>query len=185
MYHVIIYIHISFIIYHLSCIHIYICMYIHTYWVFHAYEYSWFIRWIYTYRISLWCSKMAGTSETSMGFRRCTSHVWRNTGGLPKMKTVWLVVIDISTLWVFGAMSGGWFCCHLDYFPIYWVYNHPNWLIFFRGVQTNNQNLVGFWSYVFLSTLVIVWVGLNSPLCCFCVLEIVCTMTKHRVEANS
>ena len=26
------------------------------------------------------------------------------------------------------------------YFPIYWVANHPNWLIFFRGVQTTNQD---------------------------------------------
>ena len=26
------------------------------------------------------------------------------------------------------------------YFPIYWVSNHPNWLIFFRGVQTTNQS---------------------------------------------
>ena len=28
---------------------------------------------------------------------------------------------------------------HEFYFPIYWVSNHPNWLIFFRGVQTTNQ----------------------------------------------
>ena len=27
-----------------------------------------------------------------------------------------------------------WFGCHEFYFPIYWVSNHPNWLIFFRGV---------------------------------------------------
>ena len=25
------------------------------------------------------------------------------------------------------------------YFPIYWEFHHPNWLIFFRGVQTTNQ----------------------------------------------
>ena len=28
---------------------------------------------------------------------------------------------------------------NIFYFPIYWVANHPNWLIFFRGVQTTNQ----------------------------------------------
>ena len=28
------------------------------------------------------------------------------------------------------------------YFPIYWFPNHPNWLIFFRGVQTTNQSLM-------------------------------------------
>ena len=27
---------------------------------------------------------------------------------------------------------------NIFYFPIYWVANHPNWLIFFRGVQTTN-----------------------------------------------
>ena len=29
---------------------------------------------------------------------------------------------------------------HFFYFPIYWVANHPNLLIFFRGVQTTNQD---------------------------------------------
>ena len=28
-------------------------------------------------------------------------------------------------------------------FPIYWVANHPNWLIFFRGVETTNQIIMG------------------------------------------
>ena len=29
---------------------------------------------------------------------------------------------------------------NIFYFPIYWVANHPNWLIFFRGGQTTNQS---------------------------------------------
>ena len=28
---------------------------------------------------------------------------------------------------------------NIFYFPIYWEFHHPNWLIFFRGVQTTNQ----------------------------------------------
>ena len=48
-------------------------------------------------------------------------------------------------LFVSSRMSG----CHLFliwlvlwnifYFPIYWEFHHPNWLIFFSGVQTTNQ----------------------------------------------
>ena len=34
---------------------------------------------------------------------------------------------------------GWWFGCHQFYFPIYWECHHPNWLIFFRGIQTTNQ----------------------------------------------
>ena len=28
---------------------------------------------------------------------------------------------------------------NIFYFPIYWEFHHPNWLIFFRGVETTNQ----------------------------------------------
>ena len=35
--------------------------------------------------------------------------------------------------WSGWTIPGWWFGCHF-LFPIYWVSNHPNWLIFFRGV---------------------------------------------------
>ena len=41
-----------------------------------------------------------------------------------------------------SSVPGWWFGCHEFYFPIYWVANHPNWLICFRGVQTTNQVLI-------------------------------------------
>ena len=38
-----------------------------------------------------------------------------------------------------SIFSGWWFGCHVRHFPIYWEFHHPNWLIFFRGVQTTNH----------------------------------------------
>ena len=35
--------------------------------------------------------------------------------------------------------TGWWFGCHFWHFPINIGNNNPNWLIFFRGVQTTNQ----------------------------------------------
>ena len=36
---------------------------------------------------------------------------------------------------------------NIFYFSIYWEYgnNHPNWLIFFRGVETTNQTIITLW----------------------------------------
>ena len=36
-------------------------------------------------------------------------------------------------------ISGWWFETSILFSQTYWVANHPNWLIFFRGVQTTNQ----------------------------------------------
>ena len=33
---------------------------------------------------------------------------------------------------------------HEIYFSIYWEFHHPNWLIFFRGVETTNQHAFPF-----------------------------------------
>ena len=40
---------------------------------------------------------------------------------------------------IIPAIPGWLVVWNIFYFPIYWVANHPNWLIFFRGVQTTNQ----------------------------------------------
>ena len=50
----------------------------------------------------------------------------------------WLAPADVR--WF---SPGWWFGCHEFYFPIYWVANHPNWLIFFREVETTKQILSG------------------------------------------
>ena len=58
------------------------------------------------------------------------------------------------------------------YFPIYWVSNHPNWLKFFRGVQTTNQISFGwFWRSLHFQQLAqwnpsgrMAWQALPSPL---------------------
>ena len=39
--------------------------------------------------------------------------------------------------WLHISLVGG--LEHQFYVPIYWVSNHPNWLIFFRGVRSNHQ----------------------------------------------
>ena len=49
----------------------------------------------------------------------------------------WLVVDHWWAGWWFGT-SGWWFGCHF-LFSHSVGNNHPNWLIFFRGVQTTNQ----------------------------------------------
>ena len=48
----------------------------------------------------------------------------------------WLYVIYPHYIYIFIWLV----VWNIFYFPIYWVANHPNWLIFFRGVQTTNQS---------------------------------------------
>ena len=38
---------------------------------------------------------------------------------------------DINDIWLV--------VWNILYFPMYWEFHHPNWLIFFRGVETTNQ----------------------------------------------
>ena len=45
---------------------------------------------------------------------------------------------DLTAHWVPGVIKNWLVVWNIFYFPIYWVANHPNWLIFFRGVQTTN-----------------------------------------------
>ena len=56
-----------------------------------------------------------------------------------------LEVLCKVSRWSFSSnwfpISGWWWLEHDLYFPIYWECHHPNWLIFFRGVQTTNQIL--------------------------------------------
>ena len=40
---------------------------------------------------------------------------------------------------------------NIFYFPIYWECHHPNWLIFFRGVETTNQYFYGHFRAAMLS----------------------------------
>ena len=37
------------------------------------------------------------------------------------------------------SKSGWWFGCHFLNFPIYWVYNHPNWRSYFSEGWLNHQ----------------------------------------------
>ena len=43
--------------------------------------------------------------------------------------------------WEVTRGSGWWFGICI-YFPIYWECHHPNWLLFFGGVETTNQGWV-------------------------------------------
>ena len=49
--------------------------------------------------------------------------LWDLMGLNQQEMVIWLVV------------TGTW----MDYFSIYWEFHDPNWLIFFRGVETTNQ----------------------------------------------
>ena len=62
-------------------------------------------------------------------------------GNFPDKIGVWLVVWNIF------------------YFPIYWECHHPNWLIFFRGVQTTNQVLSYGWTMKTNYSATIDWVS--------------------------
>ena len=52
-------------------------------------------------------------------------------------------VLSQHKMEIFGEQYFIWLVVwNIFYFPIYWVSNHPNWLIFFRGVQTTNQFII-------------------------------------------
>ena len=65
----------------------------------------------------------------------------------------WFSNFVFSVRWKRGPKSEHWqtkehswlVVWNIFYFPIYWVSNHPNWLIFFRGVQTTNQIVMQYW----------------------------------------
>ena len=62
---------------------------------------------------------------------------WNNHGRFMKMK--WKILVFSR---YFHYLVGG--LEHDLYFSIYWEVHHPNWLIFFRGVETTNQCLIHF-----------------------------------------
>ena len=43
-------------------------------------------------------------------------------------------------------LKSGWWFETFFIFPLYWESHHPNWLIFFRGVQPSHQPLTVLWS---------------------------------------
>ena len=45
------------------------------------------------------------------------------------------------------------------FFSIYWECHHPNWLIFFRGVETTNQTYI----YIYIYTYQLLYVWGNNP----------------------
>ena len=47
-----------------------------------------------------------------------------------------------DSIWLVGGLVA------IFYFPIYWVANHPNWLIFFRGVGIQPPTRWVFWLLV-------------------------------------
>ena len=59
-------------------------------------------------------------------------------------KLPWIVRWDAhETGWFsIATCSGWWFGCHFLCSQKYWVSNHPNWLIFFRGVAKNHQPVI-------------------------------------------
>ena len=79
-----------------------------------VYNYSYIIQWLYMVHEAL-----AGDST----IKTRSEDLWMNISGYS-----WVCVYIL----VGGLVA-------ILYFPIYWVSNHPNWLIFFRGVQTTNQ----------------------------------------------
>ena len=56
----------------------------------------------------------------------------------PEMMPSWQPPLGIPALWTSWQYLAGWWFGTFFIFP-YIGNNHPNWLIFFRGVQTTNQ----------------------------------------------
>ena len=70
------------------------------------------------------------TMVFSSRIEECTNWLCHDQGDFQQKH--WSVYLQFQTCLVGGLE-------HQFYFPIYWECHHPNWLIFFRGVQTTNQ----------------------------------------------
>ena len=56
-----------------------------------------------------------------------------------RLGRLWRCIAMTQAMLTESPSIAGWWFGTFFIFPIYWEFHHPNWLIFFRGVQTTNQ----------------------------------------------